>query len=195
MIKYLPVAPFVAALLMASCGGGGSDPVADNVMAPPDSMLGDASATGLADPANSGRAEAARQAALPPSTDEMKWRYADGGRTAMLGPPGSPTFVISCADGRGLVFERRIPAQAGGTGTLSFTGNGNAASLPIAAVRTGSDLESHWRADAGRGDMARDVARTFGGGGAVHVSIGGTPPLVVPTAAAVKKLLADCLGG
>lgn len=193
MLKYLPVAPFACALLMMSCSGQ-RDPVADNALAPPDNLLGDASANGLADPANSGAAEAADQAALPVQTDGLHWSYADDGRTARYGPTASATFTISCTGGNRLAFERNIPATAEGRGTLSFTGNGMAASLPVIGVRTGDAIESHWRADVGHGDMARAVARTFQGNGPVHVSIGGTPPLVLPAAAPVRKLLADCLG-
>jgi hypothetical protein len=44
-------------------------------------------------------------------------------------------------------------------------------------------------------DHARDVAETFTGTGAVEVSVSGTPPLVVPSTAEPRRVLADCLGG
>ena len=76
MCKVAMLTPLSFALLLLACGK--TDPVADNAVAPPDGLVGDASATGLAAPANAAAAEAAQQAALPP---------ASGGLTLEL-PPG-----------------------------------------------------------------------------------------------------------
>lgn len=63
MLRVFALTPFVAGIALLACSK--TDPVADNAIAPPDDLLGDASASGLAAPANAAAAEADRQAALP----------------------------------------------------------------------------------------------------------------------------------
>jgi len=183
------------ALLAAACAK--TDPVDDNAIAPSGKLAGDASATGLAAPANEAAAEAAAEAALPPATGGLNWSYRGQDRLAEYGPPGSPAFSIQCQlekEGpKQLIFIRYIPPVAGGQGTLSFTGNGQVASVPIAAVANPTGLSGHWRAVVTPDEIAHDVAETFGGPGTVNVSISGYPPLVVPSAAEPRRVLAECL--
>ena len=197
MLKYLPLSPFVGVFILLACAK--SDPVADNAIAPADQLLGDASANGLAAPANSSAAEAAQQAALPPATGGLVWTREQANRIALFGPPGTPAFSIQCQmRGEGpsqLIFVRYLAPTAGGQGTLSFTGNGQAASVPIASVRNSNGIGGQWRAVVDSGDMARDVARTFDGPGTVDVSISGIPSLVVPAAAEPRRVLSECLAG
>jgi hypothetical protein len=187
------MAPFAGALLLVACTGG-NDPVADNAVAPPDGLVGDASATGLAAPANSAAAEAVRQAALPVADGGLSWTLSEADHVALFGPPqGEPAISIQCltaGNKKRLAFTRNLAAPVGATGTLSFTGNGVAASLP--AMRDGT--QGIWRADVPSGDMARDVASTFDGQGAVNVTVGGTPPLVIPASPAARAIFAECLG-
>lgn len=193
MLRYLPMAPFAGVLLLVACTGG-NDPVADNAVAPPDGLIGDASATGLAAPANSAAAEAVRQAALPVADGGLSWVLSEADHVALFGPAqGEPALSIQCltaGNKKRLAFTRNLAAPVGATGTLSFTGNGVAASLP--AMRDGT--AGFWRADAPSGDMGRGVAKTFQGRGAVNVTVGGTPPLVVPASAAARAIFAQCLG-
>ena len=111
MFKYLPMWPFAGAILLLACAK--SDPVAENAVAPSDAMLGDASATGLAAPANSGAAEAVRQAALPAASGGLAWTMDQANRKALFGPPGTPAFSIQCQlqrEGpRQLIFVRHLP--------------------------------------------------------------------------------------
>lgn len=189
--------PLSIALLLLACAK--PDPVADNAAAPPDELVGDASATGLAAPANSAAAEAAARAALPPASGGLSWSYRAADRMALFGPPGSPAFTIQCQVQREgqkeLLFVRSIPSPAGGKGTLSFTGNGQVASVPIAAVANPGGLGGDWRAVVAPDEIARDVAETFAGPGTVEVSIGGYPPLVVPSGGEPRRVFAECLGG
>ena len=189
--------PLSIALLLLACAK--PDPVADNAAAPPDELVGDVSATGLAAPANSAAAEAAARAALPPASGGLSWTYRAADRMALFGPPGSPAFSIQCQVQREgqkeLLFVRSIPAAAGGKGTLSFTGNGQVASVPIAAVANPTGLGGDWRAVVAPDEIARDVAEAFAGSGPVEVSIGGYPPLVVPSGAEPRRVFAECLGG
>jgi hypothetical protein len=196
MCKVAMTTHFSIALLLLACAK--ADPVADDAAAPPDELLGDVSATGLAAPANSAAAEAAARAALPPASGGLSWSYRTTDRIAMFGPPASPALTIQCQVQREgqkeLLFVRSIPPTAGGKGTLSFTGNGQVASVPVAAVANPAGLGGDWRAVVAPDEIARDVAETFAGPGTVEVSIGGYPPLVVPSGAEPRRVFAECLG-
>ena len=80
---------------------------------------------------------------------------------ALFGPAGTPAFSIQCrkqAEGPNqLVFIRYMAPNANSSATLSFTGNGQAASVPIAAVRNPDGIGGEWRAAIDTGDTARDV--------------------------------------
>jgi hypothetical protein len=189
--------PFTLALLLIACGN--NDPVDENAVAPPDRLAGDEPATGLASPTNAAAAEAARQAALPPATGGLGWTYRAADRTALFGPPGSPALSIQCQRQREgqsqLIFIRYMPPTTGGQATLSFTGNGQGASVPIAGISDPSGLGGQWRATIAPDEHARDVAETFAGPGPVNVSVSGLPSLVVPAGAEPRRVLADCLRG
>lgn len=196
MLKYLPLSPFVGAVMLVACSG--SDPVADNAVAPPDEIVGDASATGLAAPANAAAAEAARQAAMPVPANGMMWSYRGPERTAFYGPPAAaPALSIQCrdaADGqKELVVTRGVTAPDGAKGTLSFTGAGSAASLPVRGISPQKG-ETAWQAVVTSGDMARAVARTFKANGAVQVGVSGGASLSVPASPEARAVFADCLG-
>ncbi len=191
------LAPFVAGLALLSCAK--NDPVDDNAVAPSDRVVGDASAIGLAAPANAATAEAADQAALPPASGGLKWSYRAADRIALFGPPGIPAFSIQCQvqreGSKELLFIRSIPPVAGGKATLSFTGNGQVASAPISAVANPTGPGGDWRAVVGPDEIARDVAETFAGPAAVTVTVSGYPSLVVPSSAEPRRVFSECLGG
>ena len=195
MLRVFGLAPFVVALALLSCEK--ADPVDDDAVNPPDVFVGDASAKGLAAPANAAAAAAAQQAALPDATGGLSWIYRDADRAALFGPPGNPAFSIQCQKPREgepqLIFIRFLPPTTGSQATLSFTGNGQAASVPIAAIINPGGAGGQWRATISPGDSARDVAEAFAGAGTVEVSISGTPPLVVPASAEARRVLSDCL--
>lgn len=197
MLRLSVLGPFLALIALPACAK--TDPVDDNAVAPSDHLIGDASATGLAAPANAAAAEAARQAALPPASGGLTWSFREADRTALFGPPETPAFSIQCQRQREgqseLIFVRDLPPTAGGKGTLSFTGNGQAASVPIAGVSDPSGTSGQWRAVIAPGDIARDVAETFAGQGPVDVSVSGLPSLVVPAAEIPRRVLRECLAG
>ena len=197
MIKYLPLTPFVAAILLLGCGREG--PVADNLVSPGKEMLGDASATGTAAPGNSAAAERASQAALPIANDGLAWTVRASDRAALYGPsPAHPALSIRCHVGeegtRRLAFVRHVAAVGDIGATMSFTGNGAASSLPATGVADATGPGGHWQAMAATRDMGRAVARTFAGSATVNITVGGTSPLVVAPSAAVRRIMADCLG-
>jgi hypothetical protein len=197
MWRFAALFPFLGFLALLACAK--QDPVDDNAVAPPEGLVGDASATGLAAPANAAAAESVQLAALPTATGGLSWAYQAPDRTALFGPPGTPAFSIQCSKQREgdnqLVFVRYLPPTGGGNATLSFTGNGQAASVPIAAVTNPDGKGGQWRASVSAGDNARAVARTFAGPGSVNVSLTGLAPLVVPATAEPRQVFADCLAG
>ena len=196
MWRLIALAPMFGFLVLLACAK--QDPVADNALAPSDELVGDVSATGLAAPENAAAAEAAKQAALPSATGGLRWAYRAADRAAEFGPPGTPAFSIQCNRQRKgdsqLVFVRFLPPTSADSGTLSFTGNGQAASVPVAAVANSDGDGGQWRATVSVGDNARHVAKTFSGPGAVHVRISGLPALVVPASPEPRRVFAECLG-
>jgi hypothetical protein len=197
MWKFAILAQLSLALLLAGCSN--RDPVDEDAVAPTGNLVGDLAANGLASPANAAAAEAVRQAALPAATGGLAWTYRPADRAALFGPPGSPALSIQCQKPREgerqLIFIRHLPPARAGNATLSFTGNGQAASLPVSAVLNPGGVGGEWRAMVPPDEHARDVAETFGGPGTVEVSVSGTAPLVVPSAAEPRRVFADCLGG
>lgn len=196
MSKVSRFAPFTLLLLMACAK---TDPVDDDAVSPPSILVGDASATGLAAPANAAMAEAVQQAAVPPPSGGLTWSYRQQDESALFGPPGSPAFSIQCQkpkEGEAqLIFVRYLPPTGGAQGTLSFTGNGKAASVPIAAVTNPDGVGGQWRAAEAPNDSTRDIAEAFAGPGSVEISITGTAPLVVPSSDVPRRVLAACLAG
>ncbi len=191
MIRLLPLLPFAAALSLIACQNDG--PVAEEAAAPPDDLVGDAAATGIAAPENSATAESLDRAALPPMSAGMAWTGDQN--AARFGPtPAEPQLTLSCAPG-GVRVVRHHPANPGDKGTLSLTGGGHVGSLPVAAVAIArGPAQAEWQGQAS-GDMARGIARPFSRPGPVEISLGGAPSLVVPADPVVSQLLNRCLGG
>ncbi|MEQ7873841.1 hypothetical protein ABDK56_07525 [Sphingomonas sp. ASV193] len=179
---------WIALALVAACKN--NDPVAKNAVAPPDNVVGDASATGLAAPANAAAAEVAKKSALPPVTDGMRWTASAGGKQVDYGAPGAvPALSIACAAGPArLVVVRGAAAPDKGVGTLSLTGGGHVASLPM--VASGAGTERVWRAEA-MGDLRSGLEKAFGGG-PVEITLAGTGDLVVSPEPMVTRLFAAC---
>ena len=197
MKRTIPLNILPIALLLLACAR--TDPVDENAVAPGGNLAGDMAATGLAAPANAAAAEAVDQAALPPASGGLVWSYNPQDQTASFGPPASPAFSIQCQKPKEgepqLIFVRYLPPAAGTQATLSFTSNGQVASLPVSPVANPGGLGGHWRAAVPPDEHARDVSETFAGQGPVEVSVTGTPPLVVPSTAEPRRVFADCLRG
>jgi len=196
MNKDAMIIPFTFLMLLACAK---NDPVDNDAITPADVLIGDASATGLAAPANAAMAEAVQQAALPPPSGGLTWSFRQQDNSALFGPPNSPAFSIQCQKPKEgepqLIFVRYLPPTSGAQGTLSFTGNGKGASVPIAAVINPDGVGGQWRATAPPNDSMRDIAELFAGPGSVEVSVTGTAPLVVPPGDQPRRVLAACLAG
>ena len=196
MSKIAMTTPIIF-LMIAACAK--TDPVDEAAVSPPNNLVGDISAVGLAAPANAATAEAVQQAALPPPSGGLAWSYRQTDNIALFGPPNSPAFSIQCQKPKEgepqLIFVRYLPPTAGAQGTLSVTGNGQVASVPIAAVTNPDGLGGQWRAAAPPNDSTRDIAEAFAGPGRVEVSVSGTAPLVVPSSDEPRRVLNACLAG
>lgn len=197
MSKLVTITSLALSLMLVACAK--TDPVDEEAVSPPNSLGGDISAIGLAPPANATTAEAAQQAALPTPSGGLTWTYRQQDNSALFGPPGSPAFSIQCQRPKEgepqLIFVRYLPPVSGAQGTLSFTGNGQAASVPIAAVTNPDGLGGQWRAAVSPNDSTRDIAEAFAGPGSVEISVTGTAPLVAPPTLEPRRVLASCLGG
>ncbi|WP_293941646.1 hypothetical protein [Sphingomonas sp.] len=155
-----------------------SSPIANDAVALPDNSVGDAPAAGLAAPANAAAAEAVVRASLPLPNDGMAWSWDGQEGAAEYGAgPQAPAFEIACKDGK-LLFHRIDAAPAGGKGTMSFTGNGHAASVPAVAIGDTATLSSSWLATQPPSDTTQAVARVFSGPGPVEIALSGTTTLV-----------------
>ena len=185
-----PLIPLALALLLPGCGR--SSPVANNAIALPDNAVGDAPASGLAAPANSAAAEAVAKAAMPLPTDGMAWRWDPGEGAAEYGAgPQAPAFEIVCQKGK-LLFHRIDAAPGGGKGTMSFTGNGRAASVPAVAIGDTANMSSSWLGTQAPSDMTQAVARVFTGPGPVEIALSGTTKLVTSPSPVALRPFALC---
>lgn len=185
------------AVSLAACGRSG--PVADNAASPPDNLVGDESANGLAEPANAAAAEAAQRGALPATTNGLAWFASADGLSASYGAkPTEAQLTIACVPGGAapqIVITRHDPAPDAGKATLSFTGAGHVASIPVVAIATpGGPGHAEWQGRAA-GDNAYAMERPFHVKGPVEVTLGGAPNLVVPASAEVRAVFAGCIGG
>ena len=178
---------FAAAFVLAACS---NDPV-DPAVAPDENLAGDASADGLAAPANAAAAEAHQRAAIPLANDGLVWTWDAGAHSAYYGQtPSEPQLSIECRSGA-LHITRHAPIE-NSKGTLSFTGNGHAASVPVAAPRSQLGPGSFSTIALQPGDMTNAVARVFAGKGPVNVSLGGAPGIVTPPSDVPGRAFTAC---
>ncbi len=183
---------FGLALLVALSGCDNSSPVTNNAAQLSDNMVGDAPAAGLGTPANAAAAERVRQASMPLPTDGMAWRWdAVEGAAEYGAGPQAPAFEIVCKDSK-LLFHRIDAAPTGGKGTMSFTGNGHAASVPAVAIGDTATLSSSWLGAQPPSDTTQAVARVFSGPGPVEIALSGTTRLVTMPSPLALRPFALC---
>ena len=187
-------------LLFAVAACHRNSPIADKGTEPPDNLVGDSSSSGLETPANAATAEAADRAAAPPATDGMGWSMDSAGDVqgaVSYGPaPATPMLSFACLStraGPSLSVIRHDSAPSTGAATMSLTGSGHVASLPMKAQPAAGGGGAYWVGTA-TNDEAAAVARTFAQPGAVEISVGGTSALRVPADPRVRALLYRCAG-
>ena len=175
------------ALALAACSSGPVDPA----VSANKTQAGDSGATGLAAPANAAAAEANQRASAPLASDGMAWRFDAVTASASFGPvDAEPQLSIGCRGG--VLHITRHAAADGNTGTLSFTGNGQAASLPVSAAPSQLGPSGLSTATLDPGDMTNAVARVFVGPGPVQITLGGAPSLLAPPSDAPRRVFAAC---
>ena len=187
-------------LLLAVAACHRNSPIADKGTEPPANMVGDNPANGLGAPANAAAAEAEDRASAPAATDGMGWSMAAPGSAqggVSYGPaPDTPMLSFACQTtgiGRSLSVVRHDSAPSNGIATMSLTGSGHVASLPMKAQTMAGMSGAMWTASV-RSDEAAAVARTFAQPGTVEISVGGTSALRVPADPRVRELLYRCAG-
>lgn len=175
---------------LAACGGEG--PVAENAVAPSDAHL-EIAADGLAAPANSALAETIDRAAAPLPADGLAWMWRADQRSAVYGPPEARAMLSIACDlpARRLVITRTAAGPDAAMATLSLTGNGHVASLPLSKRAGQAAADIIWRG-AATSDDARAIQRLFDGPGPVETSLGDTSNLVLPPSAVPRRALAAC---
>jgi hypothetical protein len=174
MHNHSCLAAIAAALCLAACS---PDPVDPAVL--PDNQVDGSSTDVPAAPGNAAAAEAHKRASAPLAGDGMAWIWRAETSSALFGPGASePQLSIECRGG--VLHITRHAAIENAAGTLSFTGNGHAASLPVNALRSQLGPGSLSTTALKVGDMTNAVARVFEGNGPVQVSLGGAPSLVTP---------------
>ena len=108
-----------------------------------------------------------------------------------LGTGSGCLLTIGCAAGQ-IQVRRLDGAPQGAKGTISFTGNGHAASLPAHAV--GDGLASSWLAEAAPSDMSRAVATVFAGPAPVEIALAVTAKLVTAPSPIPGQAFTACGG-
>jgi len=194
MQKFLTLVSLGAALLIVACSPDPVDPAVaqeeNRAATPDDSLAGDASADGLAAPANAAASEAVQRAAVPLANNGMAWSWDADTRRARYGPASAPQLAIECSSG--VLHITRLAPIENAEGTLSFTGNGHAASLPVVAKRSQLGPGSLSTAALRPGDMTNAVARVLAGKGPVNITLGGAPSLVTPPSDIPGRAFAAC---
>lgn len=161
----------LVALLLAACSNDPVDPAVSH---------------------NDGRAgDAITNAATASADAGMVWTWRADTQSALFGPtPSAPQLSVTCQAGV-LHITRHAPIE-NAKGTLSFTGNGHAASLPVVALPSQLGPGSLSTIVLAPGDMTNAVARVFAGGGPVNVTLGGAPSLLAPPSDVPGRAFAAC---
>lgn len=168
----------VAALLLAACTPSPVDPQVEK---------NDDQATAPA-PADVPAATANQAIPLP---DGLAWTWRAGTNSALFGPtPAAPQLSITCREGM-IYITRHAPIE-NAEGTLSFTGNRSAASVPVVAERSQLGPGSLSTVALKPGDMSNAVARVLAGEGPVNVTLGGAPALQAPPSDVPGRAFAAC---
>lgn len=135
--------------------------------------------------------------AAPQLTPGMRWEIDEAANAALYGADrASPALSIACdEDGdKALILTRFFPTVPSGAGTMTLTGNGAIASVPVSAEANEGRPGGRLSATLDVGDLAGNVASVFRGLGPVNVTVTGAEPVVLEGGAEVGMILDSCLG-
>ena len=179
MLMKLAIMFTAAALLLAACTPRPVDPQVEA-----DDDRANASA-----PSSGSAGEASPRAV--PLPDGLAWTWQAETNSALFGPtPAAPQLSITCRQGM-IHITRHAPIE-NAEGTLSFTGNRSAASVPVVAARSQLGPGSLSTVALKPGDMTNAVARVFAGNGPINVTLGGAPALLTPPSDVPGRAFAAC---
>ncbi|WP_265569871.1 hypothetical protein [Sphingomicrobium nitratireducens] len=174
--------PLIAALLLAGCAR--TEPITDNVVE-------------KADVPAALPAEDAEREALP-LTPGMRWEIDEPANAALYGADrASAQLMLRCDEDGGekaLVVSRFLPTVPSGAGTLTLTGNGAIASVPVVAEANEGRPGGRLSATLDPGALAQSIGAVFRGPDPVNVSTTGAEPLVLTGGPEVGMVLDNCLG-
>lgn len=138
------------------------------------------------------------EVAAPALTPGMRWEIDAPANAALFGTDrASPALSLRCeeADGsKSLVLARYFPTVPSAAGTMTITGGGEIASVPVSAETNDGRPGGRLTATLDIGDLARSVAAVFRSGAAVNVSVTGAESVVLMSGPEVAMVLDDCLG-
>ena len=169
---------FAAVLLLAACSPSPVDPQVEK----------DEDRTAAPVPPKTPAAAANQAVPLP---DGLAWTWRAETNSALFGPsPTTPQLSITCREGM-IHITRHAPVE-NAEGTLSFTGNRSAASVPVAAERSQLGPGSLSTVALRPGDMSNAVARVLAGNGPVNITLGGAPALLAPPSDVPARAFTAC---
>ena len=138
------------------------------------------------------------EAVTPALTPGMRWEVDEPANAALFGADrASPALSVRCDEGDGskaLVLARYFPTVPSGAGTMTITGGGEIASVPVSAEANEGRPGGRLTATLDIGDLARSVAAVFRSGEAVNVSVTGAESVVLMSGPEVASILDTCVG-
>lgn len=138
------------------------------------------------------------EGAAPALTPGMRWEIDEPANAALFGTDrASPALSVRCDEEDGsksLVLARYFPTVPSGAGTMTITGGGEIASVPVSAEANDGRPGGRLTATLDIGDLSRSVAAVFRSGEAVNVSVTGAESVVLMSGPEVAMILDDCLG-
>ncbi|MBW0144251.1 hypothetical protein [Sphingomicrobium clamense] len=135
-------------------------------------------------------------ATAPQLTPGMRWEIDEAANAALYGADrASPALSIRCdEDERALVLTRYFPTVPSGAGTMTLTGGGAIASVPVSAEQNEGRPGGRLTATLDMGDLANSVGTVFRSGEVINVSVTGAEPVVLMGGSEVSMILDACLG-
>lgn len=134
----------------------------------------------------------------PELTPGMEWDLDRSANAATFGADSaSPALSVGCnvsGSERTLELARYFPTVPSGAGTMTLTGNGAIATVPVSAEANDGRPGGRLTATLDIGDLAGSVGKVLRGENAINVSVTGAEPLVLMSGSDVRGVLDQCLG-
>ena len=135
--------------------------------------------------------------AAPELTPGMRWEIDEAANAALYGGDrASPALSVRCDedDDNSLVLARFFPTVPSGAGTMTLSGNGAVASVPVSAEANEGRPGGRLTATLDAGTLSASVANVLRGAGAINVTVTGADPIILMGGPEVESILSACLG-